>query len=195
MRSFLIIPLFFITFAARAIGLGNWQNQTPGGNVMGDAGSGTVLILAKNNQRINNITRWYFYRNHIVGQTGSDYFIVNETTGKVRRHNNSREWDKAIVQANLSPPIRTRWFTDNWKFWEKMLFAMLFVGMFILIILLLLSVPLLFYLFQQLKRRITRDHKLRIKIPQIGKLHLAAFFGISIIIAVRTLLDIYPQSI
>ena len=128
-----------------AIGLGDWQSQTPGGNVMGDPGGGTVLTLRKNNQTIEHIIRWYFYKDHIIGQTSTDYFIANEPTGEVKRFSGLHEWNRAIAQSELSPAIWTRWFSDNWKFYERMLFAIIFI-------VILSSLPLLFFLFRRLNR-------------------------------------------
>ena len=183
MKSFLTITFLIITLSSRAIGLGDWQKKTPCGNVMGDPGGGTILILTKNNQVINNISRWYFFRKHIVGQTSSDYFIVNETTGEVWRYNEVQEWNTAIKKSELSPTIWTRWFTDNWKFYERMLFTIIFIGAFILL-------PLLFFLFRRLNRWITSDDK-----PKFKKTQVAVFIGIALIIVARILLDIYPQSV
>lgn len=165
------------------MGLGDWQNKTPGGNVMGDPGSGTILTLTNSNQTVGDITRWYFYRDRIVGQTSSDYFIANETTGEVRRYDNLQEWSQAIVQSELSPTIWTRWFTDNWKFYERMFFAIFFIGALILL-------PMFFFLFRRLNRWVTSDNQ-----PQIKKTHLLAFIGIVIMVVVRILLDVYPQSL
>jgi hypothetical protein len=165
------------------MGLGDWQNQTPGGNDMGDPGGGTILTLTKSNQTVENIARWYFYRKHIVGQTNSDYFIVDEATGKVQRFSEFGQWNEVLAQMELSPTVWTRWYSDNWKFFERMLFAIFFIGLVILL-------PLLFFLFRGLNRWITNDSKFELR-----KSYLIAFVAIVVVIIARTILDIYPQSI
>lgn len=183
MRSLLIITFLLFQLSAIAIGLGDWQNKTPGGNIMGDPGGGTILTLTNSNQTIEHISRWYFYRKHIVGQTNSGYFIVNEATGEVKRFTEFSQWNEILVQMALSPSIWTRWYSDNWKFYERMLFAIFFIG-------LLALLPLLFFLFRGLNNWLSGESKFRLRKP-----HLIAIVAIVAVIATRILLDVYPQSL
>lgn len=105
---------FFMTASTFSMGLGDWQNPTPGHNTMEDPGNGITLRISKTNIEIFPIEEWYFYKDYIIGKTNKNFFIVNENNGNVLQFESDKEWTNFINHNDLKPLIWTRWYSDNW---------------------------------------------------------------------------------
>lgn len=184
MHNRLIVLLVFLlaSLRAAAYGLADWSHPTPGGHTLYNAGSGTTLALQKSGTELEGITGWYFYKNYVIGKTHSQYFIINETNEDTRTFLTFADWDYYIKGSGLKPQYWTRWHTDNWRFYEQMIFLLLFVVFFIFL-------PLLTYFVFHAHKWITNEVKLKIKwwpLVIASELVLLCVF--------RYLLDLYPQS-
>ncbi|RYD94067.1 MAG: hypothetical protein EOP50_10095 [Sphingobacteriales bacterium] len=176
--SFLL--LFSVSCAAQ--GLGDWQNKTPGGLVMGDPGSGAVLQLS-NPYREVHLRRWYFYRKHIVAEGDSAYLVVDEQHPEaIHVFQTSGEWRAYIAAEGLGPGWWTRWYTDNWRFYETIVFGLLFLGV-------IGVVPMLILLIIFLNKWIRGKVKVRLR-----SRHVVIAALVSAVLMIRWLLDEYPQS-
>lgn len=184
MNNRLIVLLIFLlpSLGSAAYGLADWQHATPGGHTLYDAGNGTTLALRTNHAEVQGITEWYFYKHHIIGKTHSSYFIINETNEDTRTFPTFAEWDDHINGTGLKPRYWTRWHTDNWRFYEQMIFLLLFLVFFIFL-------PLLTYFVFHAHKWITSEVQLKIK---WWPLVIAS--GLVLLSVFRYLLDLYPQS-
>jgi hypothetical protein len=181
MKYFLTISFLVISLRLTAFGIGDWQHETPGGNVMGDPGGGTQLTIRKTGEDLLGIERWYFYNDFIVGELGDELFIVDERTGEKLSFTDKDKWIKEIQSRGLEPILWTRWYTDNWVDRDWLL-IWLFFGF-------VISIPLtLFFLFV-LYRAIVKE-RFRVK-----SFYTIFVLLVVIVIGVTLLLDHYPSSI
>lgn len=67
-------------------------------------------VLVGYEKTINSLVRWYFSRDHIVGQGKDYYFIFDEITNTLQYFNSQGEWEKAVKLKQLEP-FYTRWCT------------------------------------------------------------------------------------
>lgn len=182
-NNLLYTIIFFLTFSTTsAQGLGDWQNKTPEGNKMYDAGGGVNLILLKSNTEFTNVKTWYFYKHCIIGTTDSIFFVIDERSADLRKYTSENEWRNYLKDATLEPVLWTRWFSDNWKFYERMVFV--FIAMIII-----LFVPLLTYTAWTLNKWVAGKSDFR-----INKQYVLMLSGCVLLLAARFFLDIYPQS-
>ena len=119
------IALFFfciLTQNAFGLGIGEWNAQTPGGNqIRHDRNSRvTSFSFVVGQPQLDSLTRWYFYKNHIVGTiSNGKYFVVDEINLSVKKFENQAAWEIYLDTYKLSPPVWTRWCDDDWTFSEK----------------------------------------------------------------------------
>ncbi|MDJ1470858.1 hypothetical protein [Xanthocytophaga flava] len=187
-----IISLFTILNVS-AFGIADWQHKAPGGTLMYDAGSGTVLALPKSRQSITFIRFWYFYKNHIVIVGGPGYMIVNETNGDLKQFSSEQEWNNYIEYAGLEPVVWTRWYSDNWRFYETIAVGMIFMVLPIVFIalLLILTVAIMQWVSDGMK---FKPRQWILSIFRIKKRTAFIWLGIISILVIRAVLDGYPQS-
>lgn len=124
--KFNIILLCFITPIPlyAGIGLADWSAKTPGSNEINNF-SGNAIYL-KNGDQIDNLNRWFFYKNHIIGEKDTiytpvneaRYFVVDETTFKIDTFLNKDVWTNYLAEKNLKPKVWTRWYSNNWIFFS-----------------------------------------------------------------------------
>jgi uncharacterized protein YdeI (BOF family) len=181
-RLLLTILFFLISFPCFAWGIGDWLNKTPKGNIMFDSGGGTVLTLTKNQTEFADINNWYFYRGHIIGQTDSSYFIINEVSAEIRLFQSKPEWESHIRTSDLKPVFWTRCFSDNWRFFEQIAFLLL-------VLVVLLSIPFLAFLVWSIQKWLSGKKRFHLK-----KRDLLVLFGFVFLVMIRIMLDTYPQS-
>jgi hypothetical protein len=151
MKTILLILSFLIPISyAIAIGLGDWERDTPFGNKMYDAGSGTNFVFKSNGQEIKGINKWYFYRGHTIGEYGrASYFTANEQNSTLKTFDTQQEWENEIIKLNLKP-FWARWYQDDWYFLDDLLLIMVFT--------LYISIPLLIAYIVVAVKAIGRDH-------------------------------------
>ncbi|MFM2269915.1 MAG: hypothetical protein RL757_3356, partial [Bacteroidota bacterium] len=171
------------SFHAHGYGLGDWEHQTPSGNMMRDNGSGITLTLNGKREDIS-IKKWYFYKNHIIGFSNNSFFIVNETKKEIYTFKTEEDWHDAIGQHNLKPWIWTRWYVDNWVEMDAILtiILFLFLGFFIVMI------PLTMLFFWILFKAITEEN------CRPSKPNTAFLLSIFFLLFMRIMLDSFPQS-
>ena len=124
------------------MGLGDWGHTTKYGTHFD--GIGSTIISCKNND-VEFVRKWYYYRNHIIGNCGSynranSFFILDEKTCQVQVFERKEHWGKSISKAGLKPFFWTRWYRDHT---DIRLFVMLTIWYITIPIFLL--VGLLFY--------------------------------------------------
>jgi len=115
----LSLSILFLTFSLSAYGLGwaDWEDTTPGGNQIYNAGATTLHL--SNGTTINDPQSWYFYKGHVIGvQRPEDqvesYFTANEETNEVRRFKSRTEWKTHLSRQDLIPKLWTRWYNYKW---------------------------------------------------------------------------------
>lgn len=190
----LIVISFFTILNVSAFGLADWQHRAPGGTLMYDAGSGTELVIQKSHKSIYGIRSWYFYKNHIVIVGGPGYMVVNETNGDLKQFSSEQEWKTYLNAANLKPVLWTRWYSDNWRFYETIAFATLILFFYAFITLLLILIFLIIRWVINGMRFQTKSWFQTRKRFQIKKRTGLIWLGIIFILTIRAVLDSYPQS-
>ncbi len=190
------ILLFFFVFSnSSAQGYADWQNTTPGGNIMYDAGSGTVVAISKTHQSITGIRSWYFYKQHILIVNGTEYIGVNEINGEVKYFASEQEW-KAYLESNqLEPVFWTRWHSDNWKFYDAITFTMIVIIFPLAFIILMLT--LFFWIFNWIRNGMKFRSVKWIQIKssfQFTKRTILVLAAIICFLVIRLLLDNHPES-
>ncbi|MDJ1484107.1 hypothetical protein QNI16_26655 [Cytophagaceae bacterium YF14B1] len=192
--SFILTIIYlFTTLTVSAFGLADWQHRAPGGTLMYDTGNGTELGLPKSHQSITPIRSWYFYKNHIVIVGGPGYMIVNETNGDLKQFSSEQEWNNYIEYTGLEPVLWTRWYSDNWRFYETIAFAMIFM------VLPIVFIALLLILITAVMQWASNGMKFQPRqwLPsrfRIKKRTVLIWLGIISLLVFRAFLDAYPQS-
>ena len=197
-KSFLTVVLLSLRLPLLAFGWGDWQHTTPGSNLMSDGGSGTTFYFEEGSDEVN-ITRWYFYKNHVVAEGWGEFLIIDEGSHELMRFTDKQKWEAAIDQQALSPHIWTRWFSGNWKFYDDLIiFFLVFVVPAFFIF--LLFVGLLFLALRSGKNESKGNEKVinggkfvRTKQPHHWGRYTVV--GFSLLLILRAVLDAYPSSI
>lgn len=179
-----LIITIFLSIEIFSFGIGDWSNETPGGNKI-DNFSGYCIKL-KNNKAINNLQEWYFYKGFIIGSLEQEsrlkYFIVNEETMKIFYFNNKEVFEITLLKMKLKPIIWTRKYSDNWMFYSSKLYILYIIGI-------IVSIPVtIFFLFAVYI--VVFVEKFDIKSPYTFLMSVFVIF-----LFIRYLLDIFPQSI
>lgn len=104
-----------------AMGFGDWSYVTPNGSQLYDPGD--AIYLSKNlaNTDLSHLTKWYFYKDHIIGEYRPDinknaktaYFILNELNGDLKTYNDTSLLECDLRSQELVPVFWTRWYTDH----------------------------------------------------------------------------------
>jgi hypothetical protein len=183
---FFFLCFLFARHSSTASGLGDWLATTPGGHYMGNRGGGTFLSVKSSSEEIIQIRKWYFFKGHIMAATDSAFFILDESKREPRWFLSKREWEQAIEEAGLEPALWTRWYTDNWRFFERMAIPLSLAGVFIFLPLLILAV---WRLLNTSVQWIRSERKLKFR--RIFIIGLLILLMLSI---VRFFLDGHPQS-
>jgi len=99
--------------AAHALGIGAWQNDTPGGSIIShDPWSDSITLVVNNSSGVvEGLTAWYFYKNQVIGtnNNATGYFVVDEETGKIYTFANKLQWLQYRAENHLNPSFWTRW--------------------------------------------------------------------------------------
>lgn len=121
-RVSVFFTIVFLTIqSSYGMSLGEWSYGTKHRTFI--SGDGGVQIENRRN-RIYNVKKWYYYKDHIIGLTSisyhkteeqkESYFILNELTGKIDTFQNAKEWRDSIRESELKP-IYTRWYTNHFN--------------------------------------------------------------------------------
>ena len=115
----ILILFAFSNFSFAIVGLADWQYVTTKGNVFNDyQQDGISLSISKAHIKIDNIERWYFYDDFIIGEHLNDssrleYFFVNEINSKVVFFDTFEKASTFSEANNLKPLLWTRWFSEK----------------------------------------------------------------------------------
>ena len=132
----IVLTLSTFTHTEARVGMGEINFNTPGGHVICDCDPyPETPVLVGFESSIKNLQEWYFYKNHIVGYGKGYYFIFNEVTGDLQYFKNKDTWEQAITNQNIKP-FFTRWLNISDSI--EALYAIIFLGMFIWIPLILI---------------------------------------------------------
>jgi hypothetical protein len=172
----IILPLI----ESSAIGLGDWQRDTPYGNYMYDAGGGTSLVFRTPYQELTGVNQWYFYSGHTIGQYSKGYFIADEKRAELKLFKDQQNWETSLVKLKLKP-FWTRWYTDDWHLLDDLLLVMVFAFYVSVPILIVLGI-ILYYAFIRERFNPSKPYTLII-------------LGLTILIAVQYYLEINPASV
>ena len=189
-----LLRILFLTLALPHLafcgGFSSWTRDTPGGNTI--CGEKFILIYCnymrgvhQSQKCVDHIERWYFFRNHIVGNYWQDsvqqYFIFNETDCTCQTFNNEQDFEKSRVAQKLEPFFWTRWYSTYWgviigegnfrAFFDKLPVRLLILCFFV------------FTPIQLIRTRFSPKNR-------INQCLLLAFC----LIALRIWLDVHPQS-
>jgi hypothetical protein len=180
MKIFLSIAFLINSSLAYGFMWGEWQEKTPGGNIMGDNGSGNALEFNGAEEYITlKVNQWYFYKNNIIGTSEKGYFIVNENQKELFLFKTELEWRNAIAQYHLKPTI-TRWYSDNWVDMEWIMIWLVF-GF-------IITIPLFCLFLWILYRAIFIEHL------DIAEPHTTISLGLILLFIFVILFDSYPSS-
>lgn len=129
MRLFLLFCLTLLLHYQGVCGdYSQWWWQSPGGNEVCYESWGQEWILAIKCKEepvktdgygfvIAYLKRFYFYKNHIVGEFRQDsalhYFVFNETDCGVLVFTEKDVFKQHLKKAGLIPIIWTRWYDEN----------------------------------------------------------------------------------
>lgn len=114
-KIFLVITLLIFSKSFAIVGLADWQFVTSKGNIFNDyQQEGISLSVSKVDVKIDNLKRWYFYNDFIIGEhlnesSRLEYFFVNEINSKVIFFDTFEESEKFKDKNDLKPLIWTRW--------------------------------------------------------------------------------------
>ncbi len=192
-RYVLFLIVFLSTLTTKAgFGLSDWECNTPGGNRIGDYGSGIILSFMTSYQEEyegKSIIRWYFYKGHIIGETTengktvSGFFVMNdEATADFKEFKSRKSWDNYLIKKALKPKIWTRWYAGNWVFFGEEFFVFSFILFFI-------SIPLSVLFLSWCYKAIWKE---RLNIRKPYTLIVSIISGLVIL---TILFERFPQSI
>ena len=113
---FIVVFLFlFCRYSWATVGFAESVFITPGkhticacDNVI-DANQPSIIGFEN---EIPRISTFYFYKNNIIGETDSLFFIFNESNEQLKVFSNEEKWTQTIKQSNLKPFL-TRWLNMN----------------------------------------------------------------------------------
>ncbi len=122
-KAITVLCFSCIYVTAYSFGLADWSYTTKHGSSLSYPGNWNTLKL-KNGEHLDELSRWYFYNNHIMGeffmpkrvlskQQQKHYFIANELEYTIQTFDNVILWEAAIQSQNLKPKIWTRWYRSH----------------------------------------------------------------------------------
>ncbi|HSY61649.1 MAG TPA: hypothetical protein VK796_07215 [Cytophaga sp.] len=135
MKHLLLILLSTIlSNSIHAFGIGDWIYHTNNGSSIEDPGGGITLWINHTNAQVSNLSKWYFYSNHIIGEYDTfinpeyktAYFILNELNGELKTYNSKELFEKDIQVKELKPLFWTRWYYDHFTLIQMIYILWLF---------------------------------------------------------------------
>jgi hypothetical protein len=124
---------------------------------------------------VHNIKKWYYYKNHIIGESAEYYFVFNELTKELRCFALEQEWELFLGKRYLTPKIWTRWYMGEYT-WAGTAF------------LVLLSIPCYLLISEYINKKLREDifdwSKTSVKGSAICIIYLLILY----------LLELFPQS-
>jgi len=114
-KIFILLTILIFSKSFAIVGLADWQFVTSKGNIFNNyQQDGISLSINGNDVKIDNLKKWYFYKDFIIGEhlnesSRLEYFFVNEINSKVIFFDTFDESDKFKDENGLKPFIWTRW--------------------------------------------------------------------------------------
>ncbi len=96
-----------------AIGWSDWSSTTPGGNTIDNFSRSRRTLFLRDNNFIDNLAEWYFYRGYIAGKIErGQFFIAHESTGRYHIYTQESIWHRELQIVDLVPE-KVRWHHDE----------------------------------------------------------------------------------
>ncbi len=188
---------------------GNWYAKTPFNNTLNNEYD--VIFYSNDNsgKELKNLEKWYFYKSFIVGSyfigekikyrfkdSQRRYFVINEKDDKIDVFGTENQWIKYRNDNNINPAFITNWHDSDWQFFSNE--TMINFGIISILLLILISaisvlyftIAGIFVLYKKLSNKIKfSEYSFLFKKPVISLCILG------ILVLIRFLLDMFPQSI
>ena len=112
--------------AFATIGLAEWTVYTPGGHLIshtdgykeehGDCLRSVSSRGGSSNVLVSHLKRWRYFEGYVVGETGRQYFLLDERTEQVRLFPSDAAAQRALRGLGLGPAL-SPWLTaaDGWR--------------------------------------------------------------------------------
>ncbi len=181
MRTGIVLSFVIIANVSFGFGMSDWVQKTPGGHQMFDVGSGTQLQISSSSETLENINRWYFYKNHVVGELSNGFFILDESSGKLTNFSSDKEWLNETDVRGLKPLLWTRWYNDNWVDFEWLLILAM-LGW-------IIWIPLALFFLYMIYRAVIKE-KFNYRKPFTRVVTITV-----LLLGTMILLDLFPSSI
>ena len=125
----ILITVFGIPKKGKCGEFASWWQKTPNGNeICKEKWNNKYVIGIKCNDYkikendyghvITNLTKWYFYKNQIIGEFDNEnqigFFIFNELSCEEQFFEDKKKFENKLEELNLKPRIWTRWYDSNW---------------------------------------------------------------------------------
>jgi hypothetical protein len=124
------LTLCFSQMVGKCSNYGSWCQETKFGNeICKEKGTNGYFISlrckdyekdSKNEPPVTDINKWYFYKNHIIGEALEKdlkrFFIFNEVDCQSQIFLTPKDFNARLMEEGLKPMIWTRWYEKNWGF-------------------------------------------------------------------------------
>jgi hypothetical protein len=103
---FIMLLLCFQSAAWATIGIGEWENSTPGGNKIGNNDGlpskvHTAIYKDYSTIYVKNVQEYGFYTGAIIGKADQGFFLFNERTKEVNYFPNQEQLCSKVKEKNL----------------------------------------------------------------------------------------------
>ena len=173
MRLFLLFSLMLLLHYQGICGdYSSWHRATPGGNdicyeswddemILGIKCTKNFHTESERGFTVYDMTRFYFYNNHIVGEFREDSilykFVFNEADCEMLIFADTTVYNRYLKETGLIPLLWTRWYDESWEnppllqVWQMMvlwpLFGVLLIFSLIVLIASRFKVPAINWFF------------------------------------------------
>ncbi|MGN7820823.1 hypothetical protein ACTJJB_11880 [Chitinophaga sp. 22536] len=140
LRLLLLCGYMLLCCPTYAGGLSAWNEPTPGGNKMEYDGTAPAMAFfyKENCDSLHSpvaLKNWYFYKNHIIGEDGHSFFVINELRCEVQRFSNEAAFKAYLSAHHLRPWLWKRTYhpLHIWDYFDELLFMSFFFSPVLLI--------------------------------------------------------------
>ncbi|MBC9908796.1 hypothetical protein [Chitinophaga varians] len=123
-------------------GLSAWTESTPGGNKMEYDGTAPAMAFfsgahCDSLQFPIGLKSWYFYKNHVIGEDGSTFYVIREESCQVHRFTSEVAFKAYLSERQLKPWIWKRTYhpLNIWDYFDELVFMSFFFSPVLLLLL------------------------------------------------------------
>ncbi len=156
--SYLFFIIILFTSKIYASGLSSWTIETPNGHELYYNGTSNKLISLYIGKGSISFKKFYFYKNHIIAHSQSEYYIINEKTEKVQKYSNEKIWNTQIKKQHLKPFFKREYDYSYSSFFQDAMLLIIVFFPFSLLPLLIWVISLISLLFSTKKFYSFRRH-------------------------------------